>query len=494
MLPKKTRPQLPSIKMSQYLLGIELSDSQLKIACLGKNAAGKFRVFGLDRIDIGVNDSEIVTDLEKWIAEKFPKESEFRAVLALPESSIFLKEIELPKMKDKQAREAIYWELSSVAPIPSAEAIYEWKVIERKENTIKVLAMVVRDRVIGRYLSIFRKAGIKVLAIEPFSVSLSRGSRAEFSKNTLLAVVQEQESNFVILKNKVPVFSTSLSVLLEGGKRQKKKLKKEVVAELSQGAKKILSFWKIKEEETIRQVIITGDIASKYFGLAKAINHFSHLPALVAKIKKFNKLVVAGQKEGELNRYLISYGAAARLLTDDVDEINLLPEDEKKVLLKERMKEDIGNKTVFFSKINLISFLVIFTMIAVFKIVNISLKRNIDQTNRFINNHPAQKLISEVVFTNQLLGNVEKLMAGQKDIGARLKLVAALTPENISFKTLNYSFTDKERWEISGKGNRDDILAFYGKLNEESGAGEVIMPYSNFNEEKDSEFLINLIW
>ncbi|MFH1971263.1 MAG: hypothetical protein ABIJ05_02670 [Patescibacteria group bacterium] len=480
--------------MRKYLLGIELSDLQIKITCLEKDNSNKYRLCKLDKLAFGKSETQTVEALQKWLKENFPDKSIFSAILALPESSIFLKEISLPNLKGKQMKEAIYWELASIAPIAPTEAIYEWLKISEEKNKVKVLAMVVKNQIVEKYLSIFKQAGIRVLAIEPFSISFSRVARADFNKTTLLLIVQERESNLVILKKGIPVFSTSLAVTLEGMKKRKRKLKKEIIADLARSAKKTISFWELKEKDSIKQVIITGDIVNKYYGLAKAINHFAHIPALIARGRKLKNISTDGQNGAKLSQFLVPFGSALRLFAGDESRVNLLPVKEKELLEKEIAKEEIIKKAIEFTKLNLVFLLAIFLIFIAFKIVNINLTKDISKLNQQIQIHPAQSLISKVFLTNQILSNVEVSMAQQKDMGAKLKLIAQLTPENISFNSIDYSFQEKEKWEISGIGDRNDILAFYEKLKNESGADEVTMPYSSFEKEKGSDFSVILTW
>lgn len=480
--------------MTNYFLAVEWSTPQIILACF-KKIGKTYRLFKLDRLNILPDNSpQTSLILRQWVENTLPKTAQISAVLTLPESLIFLKELELPKAKDKELSEAIFWEVSDIANTSSSQAVVQWKKISEDDKLVRVSAMVIKAEVAEQFLSIFKEAGLKLVAIEPSSLSFSRIIDTNLEKTTLMIHIEKDESNFVILHAGFPVFSSSLAISLKGMKTKKRRLDQEVKALLLTNAKQIVSFWQDREKEKIRQIILTGS-GIKYSGLARAINDFAHVPTFLGKPKVFKSRFLINQPKTTQIRHLIPLGAALRFISSDsYKEITLLPEKEKQRLEKETVREDRLQKIYLFSKINFIFSLFILLLLVIFKIWSVSLSGEIVQTKIFVDRHPAQKYIPEISNTNRLLGQIELLVAGQKDIGQRLKQISQLTPANIEFKSLKLTSLPNERWEIEGKGDRNEILAFYEKLKTEAEAKEVTMPYSSLQKEKESNFKIILIW
>lgn len=481
--------------MNDFFLGLELSGSQLRIACFKKIEGKKYKLTFLDKLVVDIKNAALPQLIREWLRKNWLIEGDVDAVLAIPESSIFLKEFELPKAEDKQITQMLRWELSKASPIPPDVAIYEWKRISEKDGLTRVLSLVVKSWEIEQIISLFEEAGIRIVAIEPSSLALTRVAKANFEKISLLLTVQEEESNLIILEKGTPVFSTSTSVLLEGMKRHKRRLKKEIVEDLAESTKKVISFWEAKGKGKIEQVVITGEVAYKYYGLAMAVNRFAHMPVFFAKNKKIADVLTSGISELILSRNLMAFGAGVRyFLKDDYREVNFLPQTKRSVLEKEKRQRQIINKSLLFGKINLVILITFFLLIGTLKIWDITLGKKISQTKLFVNNHPAQQIIPEINKTNQMLSNIITLVNEQRDTGERLRRISSLTPENVVFESLVFSLKENEEWKISGISNRKDILAFYEKLKMELGETRVEMPYSNLNKEADNKFEIIVVW
>lgn len=474
-------------------MGLEWSDTCLKLVSL-KRDGQNYRLWRLDKITIPPNQlGETTKLLAQWVSTNFPKGEQVEAVLTLPESLIFLKELELPKVKDKGLSEAILWEISSVAPFTPSEAVIQWKKIVEGEKLTRLTVVVAKRETVQDLLSVIQEAGVRLLAIEPSSTAFSRLFQEKLGKTTLLVIVEEKETNSIILKNGVPVFSTSTPVPLVRMRTKRRRLSTEVASSLAANAKKVIAYWETKEEGKIQQVIITGE-GIRYYGLASAINSLTHIPTGFAKVQKFPKIGIPASQKTTLERSLIPLGAAARLIWEDHQEINLLPEKERKILGREESQRKIAEKISLLAKMTFVFLVVSLLFLGGLKVLNSSFQKEIAQTNLFVNNHPAQKFVPQIQAANKILSQVDWLMDEQKDTGVRLQQIAQLTPANIRFKTLSFTGGQNEEWKITGVGDREAILAFHERLKASSGASSVLMPYSNLQKEKEGDFKITIIW
>ncbi len=359
---------------------------------------------------------------------------------------------------------------------------------------MRVAAMVVKNETINPLASMIQEAGFQLLAIEPYSLSFARLCQTKLEKNTLLVNAGETETNFVILKHGLPVFSNLISTSLLRMKTKRRRLDREIATALSANAKKVISFWEEKGEGKVQQVVITGE-GIRYYGLATAINNLVHIPTVFGQTKKVPEMVSSAQTKTIFERYLIAIGAAIRLFSEDqLQETNFLPKEERKTQEKEKFQNEISKGLSFFAKIILVFLVLNLLIFTGLKLWQVSLGKEIAQAKLFVNNHPAQKLIAEVQADNQILSQVDLLAGRQKDTGERLRQIASLTPSNIHYTSLGLAGLKSEEWKISGVGDREAILAFYEKLKASSGAGLVSMPFSNLQKEKEGDFKITIIW
>lgn len=480
--------------MTHYLLGLEWSDQFLKIACF-KESGKKYRLHKLAQLPLPSNDPERVADaLGQWAEKIFAAESQVDVVIAIPESSIFLKELELPKVKEKGISEAINWEISPMLPFSVDEAVVQWQKIAEKEKTIRVGVIAVKEQTVQPLASIVKKLGFRLQAIEPSSLGFLRCSSAKFDKNTLLVITEDWETNFVILKNGVPTFSSTAPISLSRMKTKRKNLNKEVTKDLAANAKKVILYWEGKEKEKIQQVLVTGS-GIRYYGLAQAINSLVHLPTNIGRLKSFEKIKIATFSPTIINRYLIPIGAAIKSVLPTQDtQINLLPKKEKTTLEKEKRQFQLGQRTLLFAQTTFVFLLIYLAALTGLRAWEFSINKDLNQTKLFVQNHPAQKLLPEIQNANLTISQVGWLLANQKNTGEKLRQIAKLVPANIQFNSLELKNIKEEEWQIAGVGDRQDILAFYKKLEVDSGAKQVSMPYSNLQKEKGADFKITVIW
>ncbi len=476
----------------EILLGISWSATKIKIASLYKKGKG-YAIRALDRLDVSANNPEEATLLlRQWVEKNLPSGATVRVALAIPESSIFLKELELPKSKHADLATTIFWEISSIAPLPAEQAVLAWKIISQGKQTTRLAALVIRDELAQQLLETFAAAGIKLSLIEPYSLAFGRIINRDLAKTTLLVAVESDETNFVILKNGAPVFSTS--VLIKRMEDSGRTLDLSSTKTLAIHTKQALAFWKEKEEGVVDEVVITGDVL-KYFGLASAIYRLTHVPAFLAKAKKPLSVTRGTFSLSELNQFLIPLGAALRLILREAEgDVNLFPKREQQLLLRQKAEKAVASKISLFFKATLVVLIVNLLILVGFSLLSARLSRDLDQTERFVGNHPAQNLIARVSETNSLVSEIDRLMGSQKDAGERLRRIATLTPTTVRFTTLKFSGKEDEQWEIGGVADRNDVLAFYTKIAVEAGAKEVSMPYSNLAKEKENEFTIKIVW
>ncbi len=478
--------------MSQYYLGIEVSGNTLKVAAFQKTGA-KFKIKSLDTLSFAKGFGNAKEDLFPWIKEHFPQGSNVTAIVSLSESNLFLREMVLPKLSKNQIEEAVKWEVLGSTPFPKDDVVLDWKELEKTKEGTRVLAFCAKESSISEVVSLLEAVGIKVLAVEPSTLSFERVSGTDLKNTTLLITVGNEETNLTILKKKSPVFTTSLTTPILPDDEVKRRLSASVIEDLAAQADKTIFYWESKNDEKVKQAVITGDIAHKYYGLASAIHDKSNIAAFMAVMKKSKDIVIPESFSTILLRYSISVGAVYRFV-EGVETVNLLPKDRRLTVLKDRSQVKLRKVSLVMLLSNAIILSALLLSLIFLALWHNSMKNEESQKMLEVQNHPAQQMLASVNETNSNVALIESLAKKQKNTGDRLNTIARLTPKSVKLTNIDFGQVENEEWKITGEAKRSDILSYYDKLVESAGAKKVEMPYSNVEKDETHEFEIKIIW
>ena len=136
------------------------------------------------------------------------------AVAAIPESSIFSRLIDTPKVPEKEIPDVVYWEAKQYLPIPIDEVQLDYIIVNNDEqsNSMKVLIVAAPKNLVNIYVSILKKAGLEPVAMETESVAIARAlAFKQESKDALIIDMGSQSTDLSIMNNARPVFSQSIS-------------------------------------------------------------------------------------------------------------------------------------------------------------------------------------------------------------------------------------------------------------------------------------------
>jgi len=111
--------------------------------------------------------------------------------LAMPESVISTKVIEIPSLSDAELASAIGWQAEQHIPIPPEELSLEYQVLYRPpkgdKSPMRVLLIGARKTVVERYVGMFHELGIEPTTIETQSLATLRALQFERTDpNTLV--------------------------------------------------------------------------------------------------------------------------------------------------------------------------------------------------------------------------------------------------------------------------------------------------------------------
>lgn len=119
-------------------------------------------------------DSDIVALLKDVFKESNVTTQE--VVFSVPATASFVTTISLPRMVRKELEDAIPYEARKYVPIPIAEVVLDWDILETEENknTVDVLLVAVPHDVIEKFRRIAEGAELHLRALEVETFSLVR--------------------------------------------------------------------------------------------------------------------------------------------------------------------------------------------------------------------------------------------------------------------------------------------------------------------------------
>lgn len=208
-----TPPKLFGLDVNNYELKafqIEKKGSQHKIVGWNKKALTKGVI---DNFEIKNEESfiEIVRDLIKTTKGGSIKGKD--VVVSLPQDKVFLRTIDMPKMTEKEAKEAIKWEMEDNLPISVEEVYYDWQIVGEEGSKMKVLVEAAAKRTIDSFVTTLKKAGLQVYSIEADLVADGRSILSPKSTPpTLLVDIGREGTGYFIYQDGYPVLSSGGSV------------------------------------------------------------------------------------------------------------------------------------------------------------------------------------------------------------------------------------------------------------------------------------------
>ena len=218
-------PDFLTLKTEAF--GIDISDSSLKIAKLEKKGKSLQLVsFGKTEVPAGIveggeikNGEALAGVIQKAIRNATGKKIATKYVVAsLPEEKSFLQVIQLPRMKDEEElKQAIYFEAENYIPMPADEVYIDFQIVPPVSNHLDhfdVLIVALPKKTVDPYILTFKKAGLKIKALEIESSAITRALvKNGVSPHPLLLIdLGENRTTFMIFSGYSLRFTNVLSI------------------------------------------------------------------------------------------------------------------------------------------------------------------------------------------------------------------------------------------------------------------------------------------
>lgn len=256
--------------------------------------------------------------------------------IALPESKVFTRVIEVPQLSQRELSSAIKWEAEQYIPLPLDQVNVDYTVLrEAKEtgtNKMEVLLVAAPKSLVDRYMTILEMAELNPTGAETEIIATSRAVARSLPnvKTVMIVSLGAQTTDIAVIKGGVLVFTRSVSAGGEAITRsiaqsldftqsqaeeykrtyglQKDKLEgkialaaKPIMDTIVGEMKRAIAYYEEKyKDQHVETVLLTGGTAripGMVVYLAQAINfevQFANPWAGIAKDARFNVLATEG--------------------------------------------------------------------------------------------------------------------------------------------------------------------------------------------------------
>lgn len=235
-------------------LGIDIGSSSIKVVELtGKINAPEVTAFGLAVNPVGnletENDQEkiqIAQAIKKLITDVGVKSK--KAWVALPESKVFTRVLEMPNLSDAELASAITWEAEQYLPIPMTEAQLDYQVLSRPGGSdptgkMKVFLVGAPKGMIEKLLRLLEMVGLEAEALETEVLALQRAMLRQSGTSSglvMLVHLGASTSDICVVENGVVVLTRSVPT---GGVAVSRALASELGLELAQAEQYKRTYW-----------------------------------------------------------------------------------------------------------------------------------------------------------------------------------------------------------------------------------------------------------
>ncbi len=163
--------------------GLDIGSTSIKVVALEKqkdqftlNAIG-FSPVAVNSIlsESPVDQQTLAESVKNILNQAGIKEKEVN--LAIPESSVYIKIIEMPNLSEQELSAALRWEMEQYIPMPIDQVRTDWQVLRRsddKEKTMDVLLVAAPIATINKYETVLGLADLTAENVETEIIAVHR--------------------------------------------------------------------------------------------------------------------------------------------------------------------------------------------------------------------------------------------------------------------------------------------------------------------------------
>jgi type IV pilus assembly protein PilM len=128
-------------------------------------------------------------------------------IASLPESKMFTRIIDLPKLGKKDVSDAIKYELEQSIPVPESDLYIDWQTIAETDEAVTVFLAAAPKSIINSYTQLFELLDMDPLALEMSLAAIARAmvSNKEQSGPVIILDIGDQASNIAIFDDNLRI-------------------------------------------------------------------------------------------------------------------------------------------------------------------------------------------------------------------------------------------------------------------------------------------------
>lgn len=138
-----------------------------------------------------------------------------KVVLAIPESAVFTRYIDLPGLKENEIETAVYFKAKQYLPIPVEQVQMSYIVLgfDPGKNAYAILLVAAPIKTINVYLEVVAKAGLEAIAIETESIAVGRAMyKATNASHVVILDLGSRTTDMSIMYGGQMIFSQSIAI------------------------------------------------------------------------------------------------------------------------------------------------------------------------------------------------------------------------------------------------------------------------------------------
>ncbi|MEA1963474.1 MAG: pilus assembly protein PilM [Patescibacteria group bacterium] len=293
------------IKTSKYPIGIDLSDTSLKVAQLnGKKdklfiqAISKILLPAGVIVEGEIKKPEVLTKSLNLLLNK-PKFGVFSSkniVANLPQTKSYIKIIEIDNGPNN-ITDSIENEIENHIPLALNEIFYDWQIVKKTKDKNIILIGAAPKNIINQYVNVFKQAKLSINAFETESIANARAlleeERPKFNKNNAISYgiidIGAKRAAMAIYAKNTLVFTISMPI---SGQEVTEKISKilEITQDQAEKAKIICGLDETKAKGIINE-ILSDNIKKLNNKICEALEFYAnHYP----EYETIKKIILTG--------------------------------------------------------------------------------------------------------------------------------------------------------------------------------------------------------
>ena len=482
------------------IYGLYLEERKVKIFCFNKeiNKITKVYQFNLPSgiIKEGIlQNPEALKSFFLSLKDKiWRKEKNVWLILSLPSANFYINHFSLPELEEAQFKDAIIFNTQMIAPLPLEESFFDWENwgASYKEGEKEILIALGIKKQIEPYWEILKSLGIKIVAIEPVALSISRFvyNFIEKEKPSLVIDLRDDGVEFIVCEGYKLIYFDYDSWEEIFGKNIPPKITLEMLQKhFSQEIPMILNYYSLKRQKTLNSFLFLSsnnqlvNFFNDWLNKTYSLTPLSfNLPPQLKNLKRDWVAVVGAALRGLIPRRRDTIVSLAPIQTE---------EDYFQSHLISIISLWFKVLTTVFASFALAFFLFDYLMFRPTQAKYESLLKTPLQQTVVLKEEELNRTKDEF---NTLVSKVEKINTLRKDFSKILADIFSLG-SNFSINIKRIFITDSETFNLTLNGNaksKEAVINFKKALEEKQILKEISLPLETLVESPEGvSFILN---